>query len=59
MINLDFLPGYKTYIVAFLIGVVAFCQYSGFIDMATAQLLYGILGATGTATVAAKINRNA
>ena len=53
------LQGYKTYIVAALVGLVIALQQLGYITGDQAKTLLEILGAAGAATLAAKINRNA
>jgi hypothetical protein len=55
---LNFLKGKKTYFIAILVGLVAVAQYLGFIDNTVAVVLYGLLGATGTATLRAGIEKN-
>ena len=51
------LEGYKTYIIAFLIGSVTVAYHSGYIDEGTWQLILGILNAGGISTLAQKMNR--
>lgn len=51
------LQGYKTYIIAVLTGAVTVLYALGKIDEATRDMLLGLLGSGGLATVAAKINR--
>ena len=53
------LQGYKTYIVAVCVGLVATAQYLGWVNAETALIFYGLLGGVGTATMAAKVNRMA
>lgn len=53
----DFLKGSKTYIVAILVFVVSIAHALGYIDDETKNTLLTLLAASGTATVAAKINR--
>lgn len=47
------LDGYKTYIAAFVIAVVAGAQYLGFIDAATATAITGIFIGGGFAALRA------
>lgn len=54
---LDFLKGYKTYIVAALSAVVTLLHAAGKIDDTLYQSLLALLASGGVATVAAKINR--
>ena len=51
------LSGYKTYVVAALIALAAIAKYLQVIDSNTADTLLMLLGATGTATLAAKVNK--
>jgi len=51
------LHGYKTYIVAVLLAILAALKALGYIDEATYQALIALLGAGAVSTVAAKINR--
>jgi len=51
------LKGYKTYIIAALISVLAGLHAMGYIDEATYQTLLALLAAGGAATVSQKINR--
>ena len=51
----DSLKGYKTYIFAVCIGLLAAAQYLGFIDDGTAQLLYGLFGSGGLAALRAGV----
>ncbi len=44
------MSGYRTYIIAVLIGGVAVAQYLGFISHEIAAMLYGLLGGGGLAT---------
>jgi len=53
----EMLKGYKTYIIAALIAVLAGLHAMGYIDEATYQTLIALLGAGGLSTVAAKIGR--
>lgn len=50
------LKGYKTYVIAGLVGIVATTQTLGYIDSATATTLYGLLGAGGLASLRAGIS---
>ena len=52
-INLNWLSGKKTYFVALGVGLVAVLQYLGWISNEAAMTLYGLLGATGMATMRA------
>lgn len=49
------LTGYRTYIIAILIGIVAALQFLGMLDIDTVTLLYGLLGAGGAASVRSAI----
>lgn len=51
------LQGYKSYIVAALLAILAAAHALGYIDEATYQALLALLGAGAVSTVAAKINR--
>lgn len=51
------LAGYKTYIVAVLMGVLTVLKSLGQIDETTYNTLMALLGAGAVGTVAAKINR--
>ena len=51
------LQGYKTYLVAALMGALTVLKALGYIDEATYQTLMALLGAGAVGTVAAKINR--
>lgn len=53
----EMLAGYKTYIIAALVAILAGLHAMGYIDEATYQTLLALLAAGGTATVAAKIGR--
>jgi len=53
------LQGKKTYIVALAFGLVAFAQNMGWISKELGDSLLLALGATGAATLSAKINRMA
>ena len=52
----SFLKGKKSYIVAFLIGVVAMATSLGWIQPETALTFYGLLGAGGVASLRHGIN---
>jgi|ETNmetMinimDraft_26_1059896.scaffolds.fasta_scaffold00917_12 hypothetical protein len=52
---MNLLKGKKTYIVAIAVGLVTVALQLRFIDMEMAQMLYGLLGATGIATLRAGI----
>lgn len=51
------LQGYKTYIIAVLIGALTVAKALGYIDQVTYDTLVSLLGAGALGTVAAKINR--
>ena len=51
------LQGKKTYIVAGATAAAAVAHALGYVDDPTYQMLLGLLGASGAATLAAKINR--
>jgi hypothetical protein len=53
----EMLKGYKTYIIAALIAVLAGLHAMGYIDEATYQTLLALLGAGGLSTVSAKVNK--
>lgn len=53
----EMLAGYKTYIVAVLLGLVTALHSMGKIDDSLFQMLLGLLNAGAISTVAAKINR--
>ena len=55
--TVKWLQGKKTYFVAAVLGIVVALQAAEIIYKPTADALFGILGATGVATVAAKFNR--
>lgn len=48
---MNFLAGYKTYIVAFLVGVVTVMHQLGYIDADTYGVMLGFLGAGGLAAL--------
>ena len=50
------LAGYKSYIIAALIAVLAGLHAMGYIDEATYQTLLALLGAGAIGTVSAKVN---
>lgn len=54
---MNWLKGYKTYIVAILTAVITVLHSLGYIDDALYQTLLALLGAGAIGTVAAKINR--
>lgn len=54
---MDALKGKKTYIVAAAAALVTFAHALGYLDSDLTNTLYGLLGATGAATMAAKVNR--
>lgn len=51
------LQGYKTYLIAALMGALTVLKALGYIDDPTYQTLMALLGAGAVGTVAAKINR--
>jgi hypothetical protein len=53
----EMLQGYKTYIIAAIVAVLAGLHAMGYIDEATYQTLLALLSAGGLSTVAAKIGR--
>lgn len=53
----EMLKGYRTYIIAAIIAILAGLHAMGYIDEATYQTLLALLGAGGLSTVAAKIGR--
>lgn len=54
---MKFLQGKKTYLVAAAAAGVTFAHALGWIDSDLTNTLYGLLGASGAATMAAKVNR--
>jgi hypothetical protein len=54
---MDSLQGYKTYIVAGLIGLTAVANHFKWIDDDTFKTIIGLLAGTGLATISAKMNR--
>lgn len=50
------LAGYKSYIIAALIAILAGLHAMGYVDEATYKTLLALLGAGAVTTVAAKIN---
>ncbi len=48
---MDFLKGKKTYIVALLVAGVVFASQMGWLSADQADMLFGLLGATGLATL--------
>ncbi len=52
------LQGYRTYIIAVLIGCVAAAHYLGLIDASVSSLLFGLLGGGGLATTRKAIEDN-
>lgn len=55
---LDFLKGYRTYIIAVLVGVLTAVYQLNYIDLDTYQIVLGWLGAAGLATLRAGIGRS-
>jgi len=53
----EYLQGKKTYILAGLGAVAAFVHFLGWIDTSVFQLLLGLLGFSGMATIRAGIAR--
>ena len=47
----NWLKGKKSYIVAIAVAVVTFCLSMGYITQDVAVTLYGLLGASGVATL--------
>ena len=56
-LSMNALQGYRTYIIAGLIGLVTAGYHLGYIDSITYQTLLGVLGAGGLATLRAGINK--
>jgi len=54
---METLQGKRTYIIAALAAIVTLVKYLGYIDEDLFQMLLGLLGAGGVATMAAKVNR--
>jgi uncharacterized membrane protein len=52
---MEFLSGYKTYIIAGLVGVVAVVHQLGYIDDAMAGTILTLLGGGGLATLRAGV----
>lgn len=52
---LTFLKGHRTYIVAFLIALVAIAHYLNYIDSSVTDALVGLLGAGGLAALRAAV----
>jgi len=52
-LSMNALQGYRTYIIAGLIGLVTVGYQLGYIDSTTYQTLLGVLGAGGLATLRA------
>lgn len=48
---MEFLKGYKTYIIAILGGILSVCLKLGYIDATTYEWLMGVLGSLGLATL--------
>lgn len=53
----EMLAGYKTYLMAALMGATTVAYGMGYIDEATHQMLMGLFGAGAIGTMSAKINR--
>jgi len=56
---MDGLKGYKTYLIAAAAALVVGLQAAGILQAEQAEIAYGLLGAGGISTLAAKINRQA
>jgi len=54
-LSMNALQGYRTYIIAALIGLITVGHQLGYIDSITYQTLLGVLGAGGLATLRAGI----
>lgn len=54
---MDALQGYKTYIIALAIGMLATAHKLGYLDDQSFNLILTLLGSGGLATLAAKMNR--
>lgn len=54
---MDMLKGKKTYIVAILVALVVLASQLGYINAEMADMLYGLLGATGLATLRAGVGQ--
>lgn len=52
---ITFLQGKKSYIVAILVGLITTALYLGWITQEVANILYGLLGAAGLASMRAAI----
>lgn len=52
-LSMNVLQGYRTYIIAALIGLLTVGHQLGYIDSTTYQTLLGVLGAGGLATLRA------
>lgn len=52
------LQGYKTYLMAGLAGVVTVLKGLGYLDETTFQVLMGLLGAGGLATLRAGVTKS-
>ena len=52
-LSMNALQGYRTYIIAAMIGLVTVGHHLGYIDSITYQTLLGVLGAGGLVTLRA------
>lgn len=55
---IEMLKGKKTYIVALLVAIVTAALQLEYIDMEIASTLYGLLGATGLATLRSGVDKS-
>lgn len=55
---LEKLKGYRTYLIALLVGILAMAQHLGIIDGQIYLTLMGLLGATGLSTLRAGITNS-
>ena len=55
---LEKLSGQRTYIIAFLVGIVGFLQYLGKLDTETVSTLLILLNGGGLAALRAGVNGN-
>ena len=54
---LGMLEGKKTYLVALLVGVLTVVQSLGYMDMSSYQMIMGLLGAGGLASLRAGMKK--
>ena len=52
------MDGYKTYIVAGFIALAVFAKTMGWIEQATFEIILGLLGAGGLATLRAGVKKS-